>query len=350
MASLYQRPNSPHWWIKFRESSGRIRQHSTRLRRDSIQETRQARALAAERAAAELRQPGRLPEGEWSSWVIPFLDVKCQARTTRERYGTAWSHLRTYLLARGIRHPSQVTFGICWDYAAWRKTGDPRGGILQASANTAIWELRVLRIIMEHAVRSGYAATNTARRLGLVGTKPAEKPEIPDHDIAAIWNLLAREPRWMQTAFQVSLYTGCRLKETRLNLETDIDLERMEIAFRNPKGAKPFVVPLRSELASVFAALRTTGATHSIEWPSSPSFSWHAFFQKHKFPYCFHCLRVTFITRCLRSGLTERQAMLLVNHASSTVNRIYQRYRVADLRDPLQRIALPELRASTCTP
>jgi hypothetical protein len=55
----------------------------------------------------------------------------------------------------------------------------------------------------------------------------------------------------------------------------------------------------------------------------------------------FHSLRVTFITRCHRGGLTESEAMRLVNHSSQIVHRIYSRLDVEDARAAQTKIPLP---------
>ena len=54
-----------------------------------------------------------------------------------------------------------------------------------------------------------------------------------------------------------------------------------------------------------------------------------------------HSLRVSFISRCHRAGLTEQQAMRLVNHSSRLVHRIYSRLNVEDARQAMQKVPLP---------
>jgi integrase len=58
---------------------------------------------------------------------------------------------------------------------------------------------------------------------------------------------------------------------------------------------------------------------------------WMRFFREINLPHlCFHCTRVTFITRGARAGVPESAMMKLVNHASKEVHRIYQRLAPAD--------------------
>jgi hypothetical protein len=47
---------------------------------------------------------------------------------------------------------------------------------------------------------------------------------------------------------------------------------------------------------------------------------------------CFHCLRVTYVTRLAQAGVPLSLAMRLTNHSDELVHRIYQRLGVEDVR------------------
>ena len=53
-----------------------------------------------------------------------------------------------------------------------------------------------------------------------------------------------------------------------------------------------------------------------------------------------HSCRVTFISRCHRAGLSESEAMNLVNHSTRMIHRIYSRLNVEDARNALGRVPL----------
>ena len=55
----------------------------------------------------------------------------------------------------------------------------------------------------------------------------------------------------------------------------------------------------------------------------------------------FHSLRVTFVTRCHRSGLTAIEAMRLVNHSSQLIHKVYSRLNVDDVRVAQSKLQLP---------
>lgn len=62
---------------------------------------------------------------------------------------------------------------------------------------------------------------------------------------------------------------------------------------------------------------------------------------------CFHCTRVTFITRGARAGVPESAMMKMVNHASKEIHRIYQRLADADALGHRARFAIPTDDAAT---
>ena len=67
--------------------------------------------------------------------------------------------------------------------------------------------------------------------------------------------------------------------------------------------------------------------------PPCPSKDWRFFLDDLGMPHlCFHCTRVTFISKLARANVPLAVAMRMVNHASKTIHRIYQRINLDDLR------------------
>ena len=345
MASLYQRARSPYLWLKFRAATGPARV-STGFRRDLPADIRKARALCAARTSEELACPSAPPAVRWASWVPTFLATRHGGSPkSLARYRIVWQNLEAFLTDRHITSPGRLTFADCFDYLPWRTAGNKRLGIYRAARNTAIWELSLLARLMDHAIRNGWATSNPARRLGLRRSAPHQKPEITDAHLDLIWRRLQVEPAWMRVSFQIGLYTGCRLGETSIPMR-DVDLVNQTITFACPKGgtSKAFVAPIHPQLLPLFRELRRMRRAFTCQLPALASRCWWRFFKKSGLPqYSFHCLRVSFVSRACRAGLQERDAMSLVNHASATVHRVYQRFRASDLAGPLRQIALPAL-------
>ena len=171
--------------------------------------------------------------------------------------------------------------------------------------------------------------------------RAAQKPEMSDDEIRMIREALKEEPAWMQTAFEISLHTGCRLRETRIPSNC-LDFVENKITFPSPKGGedRAFSIPMPSALRPLLEKIRKLKQKFTVEFPFQPSRRWQQFFIKIKKTHlCFHCLRVTYVNRLRRAGVPREAAMRLVNHASALVHQIYQREKVEDVaqwRDAVQ--------------
>jgi len=288
----------------------------------------------------------------WENWVPTYFTVRYERKPKSAlRYGLAWKNLFAYMTKTKISCPAQLTYTACMDYFSFRKKGDPESGVFKGSHNTILLELKFLNMLMREAMRRGFASANPLSGMGIGRLDPKEKPEIKDEDIPTILAALEKQPperAWMKTAFLIGYCSGCRLSETRIAM-TALDLERKRMTFRG-KGNKVFEVPIHDALLPYLVKLKAEGRTHTCNIPSNPSKYWTNFFKAVNMPqYCFHCLRVTFITRAARAGLQERDVMKLVNHASTTIHRVYQRMRADDLESPLNRIPMPVSPAQSST-
>jgi hypothetical protein len=118
----------------------------------------------------------------------------------------------------------------------WRTTFKKRTGKV-VGRNTAILELKMLSLIMGEAVRLGHVDANPLVSLKIRKSKSAKKPELTDSEISEIHAALKSEPEWMKIAFDISLHTGCRLRETRIPLPC-INFTENKITFPSPKGGE----------------------------------------------------------------------------------------------------------------
>jgi integrase len=137
----------------------------------------------------------------------------------------------------------------------------------------------------------------------------------------------------IEPSFEISLHTGCRLREARIPLSC-IDFNEDKITFPSPKGGedRTFSIPMPSALRPLFERLRKARRKFTVEFPFQPSRRWQQFFIKLKMPHlCFHCLRVTYANRLRRAKVPREAAMRLVNHASELIHKIYQREKVEDV-------------------
>lgn len=344
--SVYERKDSPYWWIAYIDPATlRRRAISSRARRDEPLSYKRAldlgRKLAEDGRAARNAAPG----SHWSAWVTPWMRDKfsdpTKARTLASELHR-WRWVLAFLTERKIFGPQGVTYQLGLDFMAWRQEHKTRSG--KGSYNNALGELRLLGRIMREAVRRGFVTASPLERMGLKRKPAPEKPEITAAEIAAIRAALAKREgalplreRWMTISFEIALHQGCRHAETSLPLDA-ID-EKAGTIRLTQKGNRVFTTRLHDGLRPLIAALRAAGATHTCTHPKMAGKEWHWFFKgraERNWPgvaprICFHCTRVTVITRMARAGVPIQQAMAYVGHADQEIHRLYQRLQSPDL-------------------
>lgn len=343
MAFLYKQQKSSFWWIEFRDPAGRVKRKSTKLRIASKEETRRARKLRDEMRRRESDTRDNYPQ-LWDSWVPQFLKQRYEASPkTYVRYLNSWKNINAFLVSRKIGSPRQLTRQQVRDFIEWRKIGDKSMSIHASCHNTALHEVKLLRVVMHEAVESDFTDTNPCSRLGIRKESVAEKPAISPQEHQRICAALEDEPEWMRTSYQIAWHQGCRFSETCLPV-SNVDLKRGTISF-HAKGGKDFTAPLAIDLRPLFTRLQREGRTKTFQMPTMPSKQWWLFFRRLGLPHlCFHCTRVTFITRCYQANIPEHVVMKLVGHASTTVHRVYPRLAVeTDLQAHLSKLSAPVL-------
>jgi integrase len=340
MAYLYRKKRSPFWYVVYFDPHHKEVHRSTGLRADDPNDTLKAKALRAELEAKEHHRAPVINSEGWDSWVPKYLERHCQTDRTLQRYNGNWKWISLWLQNKRLHSPRAITYGNALEYIDWRTTYQKKHG-RSVGRNTAIMELKLLAMIMGEAVRLGHADANPLVSMKLKKDKAEKKPEMTDEEIRKIRETLKEEPEWMQTAFEISLHTGCRLRETRIPLNC-INFKEDKITFPSPKGGedRAFSIPMPSALRPLFEHLSKTKRKFTLEFPFQPSRRWQQFFIKTKLQHlCFHCLRVTYVNRLRRAGVPREVAMRLVNHASELIHKVYQREKVADVaqwRDAVQ--------------
>lgn len=356
MAFIYTRGDSPYWWIRFRDSSGRTRQQSTGLRRDDPRQTRQARGLEATRTAEELAIPKPTNRADrWDAWCIDYLNTRFSSpeqSASKERVLYNWGTIRAFLSSRGIECPSALRREHLFEFLTWRT--EARGsGLKPVSLTTALLDLKTLSILVGEAIRRGWATSNPCLRLGVRKPSPRQKPELSDADLTSIEEAIQTEPEPRRTilyrTFRIARFQGCRLRETHLRMGEDVLLHPTGggVIFFRTKGNRRHAAPIHPEIEPLLRSIAAAGESETFAMPkgrSQLSVMWTRFLHRHRFTQrlpglCFHSLRVTVVTRLARSNVPESKAMAYVGHATTTVHRIYQRLKLDDLQDCVSALA-----------
>ena len=331
MASLFKK--GPYWYLEFKDRNAVWRNRSTGLRWNDPKETRQAHLVRSKAESAEIANEIKKVSREGWDWVDEYLESHCTNERTLARYLATWETFLFWLSEAGIKCPRELDHNGIVEYVKWR-TGQKKRSGKQVSQNTAIMDLRVMSQVMAEAVRRNLAERNPAKDHGFKKSKPKKKPEMTDEEIRKIWIALQDKDEWMRDSFLIALHTGCRLRETIIPMNC-IDLAGETITFPAPKGGeeKAFSIPMPKALKPTFERMKADKRKVTLNMPFQPSRKWGHFFKMLGLSHlCFHCLRVTKVTRLRREGVPREVAMRLVNHSSELIHLLYDRHRVDDLR------------------
>ncbi len=350
--SAYERSDSPFVRIQYADATGKKRFVKTNIRKtDPEKELKVAKQLNAIEAQL-LNSTARSTGGGWQ-WVPGWLRGKYAGKpATLQTYEAQWRKLALFLRESGLHEPGSVTREDCYGYVPWRtqpkkRTQARHSADRQTGVNTTINELKLLGLLLDEAMARGLCASNPARKLGLSREDAKVKPEMTDDEIRQILRALKSRPEWMQRSFFLALQTGLRFAETAV-ARSQVNRERGEIVIEKPKGGsgRAFAIRIYPEIAPMIDAWLTTKA--QVLWSLPPqerefaSLVWTKFFRELGLGHlCFHCTRVTFISRGARAGIPEAMMMKLVNHASIEVHRVYQRLAEDDALRFRARIAIP---------
>lgn len=351
MAYIYKRGRSPFYWLSYKDASGQRKHVSTKCRIGVGPDERRAKQQEAEKTLLELTGASNPSANEkWAAWVPSFIDVTYGGLNTAtlERYQDSWASLRMFLDEVQVDSPRQLTREHCFKFVNWRRQPKCKGRY-NACLNTALVDLKILRIIMNEAVKRNYCAANPCAKLGIKRGKGKIKPEYTDEHLNIIERAIegvADQTRraFFRRSFLISRYQGCRLNETRLNPQTAVTIETGPDGQKHGtinfhvKGDKDHTTRLHPKLIPLFEELKADKVTMTWENPTTnrqwASCQWFRFLSDIKgLPQgaCFHSFRVTVITRLARNQVPETLAQSYVGHASTTVHRTYQRLQPDDL-------------------
>jgi len=371
----YERKGSPWVWIQYgqdwrnkRFAKSTVRTDDPNKKRKILRELNRYEAILL----AEPKPKAVTPEEETTEpaeneaetaagwkWAKIWLASRYAGQTDTYRvYRVAWRWMSEYLVHARITSPLDLDREKVYEYVPYRMAQVKEKSGRSPCLNTCILELKVLAIVMDEAVRraagKGITLINPARKLGIKKEDSDLRPEYTDGDIAKIRAALKLKPQWMQRSWELALLTGMRFGDTSLH-RRQVRWGSKDILVEKPKGGrkKEFTIPIYGSIRPMLESWRKEGTEHFWQLPPKEremiGLEWTAFFRSINMrDYCFHCTRVTFITRGMRgdpangiAGVPETVMCKMVNHASKLINRIYQRWTPDDVRAWGERVAIP---------
>jgi hypothetical protein len=352
LASLEKVNDSQFWQVRFRDPATRKRtRHSTRFRWKSREETRSARELCAKKTYEEKQIPRSSHNDKWQVWVRAWLESHyADSAKTRDRYLTAWRSIEAILNELGIEFPARLDHNAVMQFIDLRRTsrrGKPKKSKRPIAPGTISTDIKVLRIVMDEAVRRKFATSNPCLRLRLSRKPLRDIHEITIEEEKTIRECLVTSPEWMRISFEIAISQGCRFSETRIDLKRDLDLNAKPsptVIIRG-KGGVVYQTTLSPRLVPLMKHLVERG--DKITWNLPPlellqcGRNWTRFFRKKaRLPHIwFHCTRGTAITRTHRAGVSFPKAMRFFSHANSLVHFIYTRLGVEDVSEVADALA-----------
>ena len=287
-------------------------------------------------------------------WVKRWLEVKYKRVSgTRSTYIRHWRNIVPFLVEFKIPAPAFVEREHATEYITWRTSQEKQKSGKNPSQNTALQEIKTWARAMDEAIARGMAEKNPLRKLGIGREDSEPKPEIDDAQQAAIEAALEKQPEWMRLSFALAIRTGLRDHTTRLH-RNQVDLAGRRIVIDRPKGGRSrgFSIPLTRAVREILQSWLDGNEpyfwTRSEKHETPRGVVWRKFFDSLGLSdYCFHCTRVTYITRGARSGVPQSAMMKLVNHGNDEIHRIYQRFSPSDLLGWAEKIPTQASDAST---
>jgi hypothetical protein len=297
-----------------------------------------------------LDRPARTSVGrKWDEWVMPWIQTRWGAnetRTSKIYTNYFWRWLR-YFRENQISHPGALTLKHVEDYFAWRakRRGSQR---TVGNRNTAIGEIKFLRMMMDYAVQQGYATENPAKELVLKKEAAKEKNLWEDHEIKLVSDALSQPDKkfgWMHVTFLMGYYQAVRINQCRVPLSR-IDFRRHQIDYPGQiavdgkkanlvKGGKGYVHRIDDEfypiLKEIVAHRRAIGKSTLCDIPLLCGVEYRVFLDGLGLHHLVHHgLRTTWITVAAKAGVHQAIAQKFVHHSNAEVHAIYQKFSVND--------------------
>lgn len=344
----YTRTDSPYVWLKWNDAdSGTIKYENTKIRPDDEDATRRINRRKHAISGNLIEGAGVVGSEAWHLWVPDWFNtVYRNKKSTRTKYKGKWRFLSRFMAENEIPSPRAFTRQHVYDYIDWRQDEVKEKSGRSPKLNTALDDIRLLRMVLNEAIRRKFLLENVTLKHKIGRDDVEEKPELTDEQITLVRVAVKKEIEWMAIAFEIALLSGLRHQDTQIRRE-NVNFSTGEITIPHPKGGKrkAFTHAASDTLLAFLKQIFSDGRRVTWTMPPGtlPGLVWRKFLDGINLPspVCFHATRVTYISRGARAGVPESVMCEQVNHADPLVHRIYKRMTTAERRQFANAVQLP---------
>lgn len=234
--------------------------------------------------------------------------------------------------------------------------------ITEVKKTTVNIDLKTMKAIFNIALKWNWINDNPMRYVKQIITEQKEKLSFSDIELKVLLNNI--KDTYLKNIVFTGLYTGCRLNEL-INIQwKDINLNEKVLTIRNKENFKTKTgkirqIPISENLYTLLCEMLNVSGTENIISLYDPEsylfskkgFKFHKDFISKKFKevlravnfpekFHFHCLRHTFITNLIKSGVNINYVKEIAGHSEIQTTMNYIHIVTNDLREAVNKIKI----------
>lgn len=332
--SLYRRPNSPHWWVRFQLDGREIRLSSGTANRAAAQEFE---TVARTRAYRQIRL-GERASYPWKAAAARWLNESRKRSSGKDRVIIAWFSAQF----EPTTTVQEITREVIDELRALKAE--------ETTEATADRYMALLRAILKKCA-DDWGTLDKAPKVPMYNPEKAEPRWLTPAEFS---RLEAELPEHLKLAARFAVLTGLRMR-AMLSLrwdQVDLDRGRAWVSSRDMKGKASHGLPLAPDAVALLRGIELAG-DYVFTWRGKriDDCNTRAFQEAVKragvAPLRWHDLRHTWASWAIQEGATLQQVMQLGGWKSLSMVMRYAHLAPDHLAEAAARVKLPGTRTGT---